>query len=378
MGGTTYVLPLDGLVSFNAPRCDPGEACVGELSWVRAEAIGTISAGGGTFSNIVFQNPIPITDAMITPVTGSLSSIDIPSDVEIAATADVSSANPTRRLIPFIATDPMTGSIDWVARTLSINGTFFDSSTGTTITLQLLGSFPNRTPQANAGPDVTVSCQGNGGANVLLDGSASFDPDDPQGGSDIEAYRWASTTGPNSMMTGPPMQTEGATASILAPVGFRYFSLSVEDSAGAISSDTLLVSVTDSSPPKFKANLIPLCIPEDNKLRIFDDVDLLPAFADFCDSDLSIEVTSITSVGDPPGGGTDIYNGANRFCIRGEENASFGFNERVYSVVADVSDSSGNTITRTITIEVANTKTEGCDRDFWNVPATTNALECFQ
>jgi len=92
----------------------------------------------------------------------------------------------------------------------------------------------NQPPQADAGPDQTVEC--NGAATLVhLDGSASSDPD-----GDALSFAWFEGAA--------PLGTD-ARGSVALALGSHGLTLRVTDPHGASADDTVVVTVRDSTPP---------------------------------------------------------------------------------------------------------------------------------
>ena len=92
----------------------------------------------------------------------------------------------------------------------------------------------NRPPVADAGPDQTVEAASPAGVLVGLDGTASSDPD-----GDPLTFTWS---GPFGTLT-------GAIVNAPVPLGTYEIALTVDDGRGASASDTLDVTVQDTTPP---------------------------------------------------------------------------------------------------------------------------------
>lgn len=370
--GSTAVLPINGLVSLNAPRCDPNETCTAELSWVRAEAVGAFTWDDVTYSEIVFQNPQPITGT-ISPIDPTKSMVEFAMGATMLATGEISEYDPPRRQLSFTASGPITGSVDWFARTVDLFGTFTDPTVGSTATLQLHGGFPNRAPQADAGPDQVVSCtSGAGGEWVTLNATASFDPDDTQAESDIDAYLWSSTEGPNQQMNlERDISVGGISPTVFVPVGSRVFSVAVRDKANSISSDTTIVSVVDTTPPTMVPGELPRCLPNDQQLYHFHTDMLRGLFTDSCHPDEpEIEITSISFSGLDEEPDPEFLEGPGGFCLRGQQVGSTPPNLfRTYTVDVTATDASGNQDSFSLEILVPSPDVENeCDSwGYWDV-----------
>jgi hypothetical protein len=141
------------------------------------------------------------------------------------------------------------------------------------------GQFPgcaqpaNNPPVAVAGPDQNVSdVDGDGWETVVVDGSASYDPD---AGDFIANYRWME--GSTVLQDGP------AFLSTSLPVGSHTLRLRVTDSRGAFGEDTVVVNIVAGPSP---------CDPDvncDGSADGFDVATMEAAvggdMADFCQSD---------------------------------------------------------------------------------------------
>src|SRR5262249_54707773 len=92
----------------------------------------------------------------------------------------------------------------------------------------------NNPPIANAGPDQTIECAG-ALTDVTLDGRQSSDPD-----GDSLTFEWFE--GNQSLGT-------GATLPIKLARGVHSITLVVIDPSGASSSDVVIITVVDTTPP---------------------------------------------------------------------------------------------------------------------------------
>lgn len=112
------------------------------------------------------------------------------------------------------------------------------ASAGLTSATSTAFAIVNHPPAANAGPDRSVEQATPAGSSVLLDGSGSTDAD-----GDPLTYTWAE--GANTL-AGPSTQPK---ATVLLACGVHTITLTVKDSWGATSSDTVVVTVADTTPP---------------------------------------------------------------------------------------------------------------------------------
>jgi len=141
----------------------------------------------------------------------------------------------------------------------------------------------NRPPQAEAGGDQRLECV-NGGASVLLDGSASSDPDSTPGtDDDIVSYVW--TEGALTLAEGPQ---------VVVPLvlGAHTVRLTIRDHGGATSSDELIVTVSDQTPPNLHLDLAPQVLWPPNHRMV--DVAAAITASDACGS-VAIVLESVSS-----------------------------------------------------------------------------------
>lgn len=119
---------------------------------------------------------------------------------------------------------------------------------GTRITTATVTKLVAEPPVANAGPDQTVECTGNSQASVTLDGSGSTDPN-----GDITTYAWYEGYGTSD-------QVELGTGKILTlplALGAHTITLVVTDATGKTSTDEVVVTVVDTTPPKVRVTVRP-------------------------------------------------------------------------------------------------------------------------
>jgi murein DD-endopeptidase MepM/ murein hydrolase activator NlpD len=98
-----------------------------------------------------------------------------------------------------------------------------------------LAASPNQLPIANAGPDQTVSATGPSGAQVILDGSGSTDPDGT-----ISSFSWKE---------GTTQRGTGAKPTVTLPAGVHTLTLTVTDNRSASATDTVVITVLAAPTP---------------------------------------------------------------------------------------------------------------------------------
>jgi len=190
----------------------------------------------------------------------------------------------------------------------------------------------NQAPVADAGSDRTVESTGANGATVLLDGSGSTDPD----AGDTLSYTWS----------GPFGSVSGVTASVLLPVGSNLVSLTVTDAAGESSTDTVRITVVDSTPPVIAslcANPSTLWSPNKDMRQ----VTITASASDAADAAPVCEIVSVTC--NQAASGDIQITGALTLNLRAERTNG---NERVYTITVRCTDASGNSSNATVTVTV--------------------------
>ena len=197
----------------------------------------------------------------------------------------------------------------------------------------IVNSIINLPPSADAGPDQTVECSNPNGTLVTLDGSGSTDPN-----GDPLTFTW---DWPDGTMMGEIMQT-------YLPVGTHSFALTVDDGRGKTDTDTVDITVMDTTPPSLSVSLSPdvLWPPNHKLVSIAASIQV----SDTCDESPNVELVSITSNEADNGAGDgntsdDIQEASfgtddRTFLLRAER-AGKG-SGRIYTVTYGATDASGN------------------------------------
>jgi PKD domain len=200
----------------------------------------------------------------------------------------------------------------------------------------------NTPPVADAGPDQTVECTSPNGTSVQLDGSASFDPD-----GDPLTYTWTDELN-NVIATGP-------TPTVIVSLGVHTFTLTVDDGRGGTDSDTVMITVQDTTPPEIEnviASPNTLWPPNHRLVNVTVSYDV----TDTCSltpSSCTLDVTSnepINGTGDGDTSPDWIILDANHVLLRAER-AGNG-NGRIYTITITCVDSSGNSSSHSVTVSV--------------------------
>ena len=192
--------------------------------------------------------------------------------------------------------------------------------------------YTNQAPVANAGADQTVTADGSCSAIVRLDGGASSDAD-----GDPLTFTW----------TGPFGTVAGSTAAVSLPAGTHVITLTVRDGRGGSSSDTLVVTVVDTTPPAVQsATATPSVLSPANHQWVA--VMVTVSAVDGCGGSVRCRITSVTS--NEPLGDDWVITGDLTLKLRAERlNKGTG---RIYTVTIVCTDAAGNEATKTVTVTV--------------------------
>jgi hypothetical protein len=96
----------------------------------------------------------------------------------------------------------------------------------------------NSPPYADAGPNQQVSAGADCLGNATLNGAGSSDPD-----GDVLSYSWTGSFGTVS----------GVSPQVSLPLGVHTVTLSVDDGHGGVETDTVTITVVDTTPPAVTA-----------------------------------------------------------------------------------------------------------------------------
>jgi hypothetical protein len=206
----------------------------------------------------------------------------------------------------------------------------------------------NAPPLAEAGEDQLVEH----GTIVRLDGSGSTDPN-----GHTLTYTWS---GPFGTLSGPVVETT-------LELGEHPIVLTVNDGHGGVDTDSLVVTIQDTTPPTLTVDLSPGILWPPNK-QLIDIIATITANDSADDEAPVVELLSIVSTqagqAKPPTGtrprvdiaGADIGTDDREFQLRAQLE---GLGERTYSVTYRAIDLSGNATVATDTVVVGKTLEPG-------------------
>jgi hypothetical protein len=216
-------------------------------------------------------------------------------------------------------------------------------------------SVPNAPPVADAGDDTEVECGGPAGAQVVLDGSGSNDPDSTVAGDGIVLFEWYEAFGtPGEVLLGV-----GEIIEVGLNIGVHTITLRVTDQQGASDTDEVMIAVIDTVAPDLLVVVTPDPLWPPNHRMI--ELEVRVSTADLCGPSSFVLVSVTSSEPDDAAGGGD---GSRAGDIQGEDpgtsDLSFGLraerdgrgNGRVYTIVYEATDASGNTATEAFEVFV--------------------------
>ena len=189
----------------------------------------------------------------------------------------------------------------------------------------------NRPPVASAGTDQTLAVGETCTAEATLDGSASSDPD-----GDPLTYAWTGSFG----------TAAGVAPTVTLGTGVHAITLTDTDDEGEQSSDEVVVTVSDQTPPviaSLAASPNELW-PPNNKMVA---VTIVPGVSDNCGAS-SCQITGVT-VSEPAAGDWAI-TGPLSLTLRAKRAGPGG--ARIYTIAVACTDASGNVSTGSTTVTV--------------------------
>jgi hypothetical protein len=203
----------------------------------------------------------------------------------------------------------------------------------------------NHSPVAKAGADHSSECSGDLKATVVLDGSASADPDSTPEADDLVAYEWFE----DFDSPAPALIGTGKMLAIPLALGRHVLTLRVTDRGNLSDTNDVVVIVADTLPPTITVTLDPHVLrPPDHRLV---DVAARVTATDVCGGTHVVPATITSSEPDDAPGRHDgaTSNDIQRdevgtpdlaFLLRAERSARGA--GRVYTVSYKATDAAGN------------------------------------
>lgn len=213
------------------------------------------------------------------------------------------------------------------------------------LSLAVAGDIINQPPTADAGPDQVVECP----AMPVLDASGSSDLD-----SNIMLYSWRLGSRTGEEVGFRQMST------VAQDLGIESYVLRVIDNLSQTDEDTTVVEVEDTTPPELSCAVEVSLIDQFN--HVLHDVGLTGRARDACEGVLPVTVSVFGDEDDemPTGDGSFSPDAASMdletLRLRGERRGDA--DGRVYLVLVEATDSSGNRGVDCCTVAVPHSKSK--------------------
>ncbi len=201
------------------------------------------------------------------------------------------------------------------------------------LSVNVSGDIKNQPPTADAGDDQTIECTDAAGTAITLDGTGSSDLDN-----NIKLFMWL-----RGSRTGAEVGIDPV-SHVIQPPGGESYVLRVIDAFGQTDEDTTMVGVEDTIAPEVHCGVAKHVLEILNHNLV--NVGLAASAQDQCEGTLPITVKVFGDENDEVNVGDGVYSpdaknlavGALR--LRSERRNSG--NGRVYLIVTEASDTSGN------------------------------------
>lgn len=199
--------------------------------------------------------------------------------------------------------------------------------------------FYNQGPTADAGADQTVTADSSCLATVTLSGSGV----DPEG--DPLTFTWSGSFG----------EVTGATTSVTLAAGLHVVTLTVTDGRGGRTTDTVTVSVLDSTPPVIASlSASPSVLTKANHEMV--TVTVAATATDGCGGTVTCRIVSVSSNEPVAGtGGGDLspdWEITGNLTVRLRAERAAKGSGRVYLITVRCTDAAGNASTSTVSVTV--------------------------
>ena len=304
------------------------------------------------------SNPsVPITGIRMVGGTGSATvhvdssgnGVIMPNSLSLRAGANV---NGSQVYADSVNESALPIVVNFAHKTFSIPS-FTASVAGVSGTFALSGTITNQPPRAVAPASQTIECTSPTGAPAVLDGSASFDPDN-----NIGVVSWQLGGGLNYGSVIATSLVADVEAPFSPPAQATLYTLTVTDTNFQMDLAQESITVDDTIPPTLHASVSPTCLwPPNHAVILFGlNNGLDVSVTDTCDAMPTFRILSVTSNQPTTGGGSghtapDVVFGDHAFCVRSERDGTVS-TARTYAIVIQAKDASGNTTTQTLTVDV--------------------------
>jgi hypothetical protein len=207
------------------------------------------------------------------------------------------------------------------------------SAADLSLSLDVAGDILNQPPTADAGPDQTVECATAAVTEVVLDASGSSDLD-----ANLALFTWLRGT------RGGPMVGFDEVSKVEQSLGTQSYVLRVIDAFGQTDEDTTHVDVVDTTPPSVICSVMTAALNQNDHDLV--NVGLIGSAVDQCEGELPVTVSVFSDEDDDENTGDGHHSPDAKdiapvsLRLRAERNA-LG-DGRVYLIVVEATDSSGN------------------------------------
>jgi hypothetical protein len=232
------------------------------------------------------------------------------------------------------------------------------------LSLDVSGDILNQPPTADAGPDQTVECANAAVTNVVLDASASSDPD-----ANIALYSWLRGTRTGELVGFEQRST------VEQALGSQTYVLRVIDALAQADEGTTEVTVADQLPPIVSCSVVTPVLNKTNHSLV--NVGLMSTAQDQCEGQLPVTVNVFADEDDDGTGdgntspdAVDIDVGTLQLRAERQGNGD----GRVYLIVTEATDGSGNRGFGCCTVGVPHSSSAGALQSVQAQAAATQAF----
>jgi hypothetical protein len=223
-----------------------------------------------------------------------------------------------------------------------------DDSEEMRVAVALAGTLVNQPPAAEAGASQSIECTSTAGASFTLDGSGSSDPDQ-----NLTLVSWR-----EGNRSGPELSNGFTSVQSLGVGGAQIYVLRVIDAFAQSDEAETNVAVVDTTPPELAITVSPTTLwPPNHK---FVPITVEVVTSDICDASPAIRLISITSNESANGSGDGNTSPDVQGALIGQDDRAFQLRAersgngsgRIYTILYEAMDDSGNATTRQATVTV--------------------------